>query len=230
MGSATSDNFGYLRLLFNGIRDYFTGWFNPLSDGQCGFRCISHALRGNQQGFVAMQNDLYTEITSNALYGRDASREDNTWYPYENFQQDLKRISFYDHTGCDPSHWMANEDLFAFATIHNWAIVVIAKHMVGAPGTRQIPTWLGCATYLPLRANPGIRSPFDILVLLFTGNHWVRLRLQGDFPMPLIAFGWRERKDDSVFGWDTIYAERMAHWMEFFPPSDLDPNNPINVD
>ncbi|KAK9668603.1 hypothetical protein RND81_13G071600 [Saponaria officinalis] len=56
--------FPYRRYVPSILDTFVLGWFNPIGDGHCGFRCLSHATRGgNQNHYIQMRIQLLTELT-----------------------------------------------------------------------------------------------------------------------------------------------------------------------
>ncbi|XP_074293835.1 uncharacterized protein LOC141621006 [Silene latifolia] len=56
--------FPYRDFLPSFFHEYVEAWFNPYGDGHCGFRVISHAVRGDQSHFTMARTDLLREILS----------------------------------------------------------------------------------------------------------------------------------------------------------------------
>ncbi|KAK9671013.1 hypothetical protein RND81_12G001000 [Saponaria officinalis] len=171
----SGDDYGFrfFYLIPNAVVDHLKGWFDPVGDGHCDFRSMSHALRGDQSHYTFIRVALLRELQDSAF--------------------DYEAIYGEESASCGNAHWMDNDDLNALATMYNWTICVIGSRTMG--GTR---VWDGCSTYLPLRSITSVTKPFGILSLLFMGNHWMRQRLDGEFPMPPVTQLWRHVRDDSV--------------------------------
>ncbi|XP_074314062.1 uncharacterized protein LOC141649264 [Silene latifolia] len=56
--------FPYHQFLPSWFHEHLEAWFNPSGDGHCGFRVISHAVRGDQSHFTMARTDLLREICS----------------------------------------------------------------------------------------------------------------------------------------------------------------------
>ncbi|KAK9671214.1 hypothetical protein RND81_12G014000 [Saponaria officinalis] len=147
---------------------------------------MSHALRGDQSHYTFIRAALLREL-------QDSAFDYEAIHGEGKMEQVITRINFLESASCDNAHWMDNDDLNALATMYNWTICVIGSRTMG--GTR---VWDGCSTYLPLRSITSVTKPFGILSLLFMGNHWMRQRLDGEFPMPPVTQLWRHDRDDSV--------------------------------
>jgi hypothetical protein len=47
------------------LHKYVTGFFDPLSDGNCGFFCISKAIAYGDDGWLRVWHEMVEEITKN---------------------------------------------------------------------------------------------------------------------------------------------------------------------
>ncbi|XP_074302541.1 uncharacterized protein LOC141634137 [Silene latifolia] len=93
-------------------------WFNPYGDGHCGFRVISHAVRGDQSHFTMARTDLLREI-------RSPDYRDHIYGPAR-FDAEVARITFMDQIPCGSGNWMDSFDLYGYATMYNWVICCIS--------------------------------------------------------------------------------------------------------
>ncbi|KAK9755591.1 hypothetical protein RND81_01G037000 [Saponaria officinalis] len=118
------------------------------TDGHCGFRVLSHALRGGEEDYIQMRDWCLREITGSDVYKSlfEASvMTNNGMTKYENI---LRRIRFIHQSPCGEDHWMSSDDFFAFASMFNWTICVIAENRY-AKGSKE---WQ-CTTILPLKSS-----------------------------------------------------------------------------
>ncbi|XP_074318429.1 uncharacterized protein LOC141655239 [Silene latifolia] len=143
--------FPYLDFLPFWFTEYLEAWYNPSGDGHCGFRVLSHAVRGDQSHFTMARIDLLRKIRS-PLY------RDHIYGPVR-FDAEVARITFMDQIPCGSGHWMDSFDLYGYATMSNWVICCISS-WDDQVGQRH---WNGSHTYLPLRAPPGVRTPYGVL-------------------------------------------------------------------
>ncbi|XP_074318241.1 uncharacterized protein LOC141655039 [Silene latifolia] len=109
--------FSYLHFLPSWFHEYLEAWFNPSGDGHCGFRVLSHAVRGDQSHFTMARTDLLREICS-PIY------RDHIYGPGR-FDTEVARITFMDQIPCDSGHWMDSFNLYGYATMYNWVICCI---------------------------------------------------------------------------------------------------------
>ncbi|KAK9677626.1 hypothetical protein RND81_11G156600 [Saponaria officinalis] len=126
----------------------FDGWVDVGSDGHCGFRVLSHALQGGEEDYIQMRDWCLREITGSDVYKglfEAGVMTNNGMTKYENT---LRRIRFIHQSPCGEDHWMSSDDLFAFASMFNWTICVIADNRY-AKGSKE---WQ-CTTILPLKSS-----------------------------------------------------------------------------
>ncbi|KAK9681868.1 hypothetical protein RND81_10G033300 [Saponaria officinalis] len=95
---------------------HFDGWVDVGSDGHCGFRVLSHALRGGEE---ISGSDVYKGLFEAGVVTKNGlSKYENT----------LRRIRFIHRSACGEDHWMSSDDLFVFASLFNWTICVIGEN------------------------------------------------------------------------------------------------------
>ncbi|XP_074303312.1 uncharacterized protein LOC141637760 [Silene latifolia] len=193
--------FDYQHCMPEAVIDGFLGFFNPEGDGHCGFRVMSHAKTGNQKNYLEMRKQLMVELQQ-LIY--------MTIY-YGERNSACRRIKWAYHTPCHKPNWMEANDLHGFATLFNWTICFVTLQ-VNLSGDR---VWTGSNTYLPLRPVPGVRAPYGILWILFTGNHFVRLRMDDNCVMPPISDQWINNRHNDVAYYKNIYTERLDLWWQF---------------
>ncbi|KAK9691604.1 hypothetical protein RND81_09G207300 [Saponaria officinalis] len=166
-------SFRYMYLIPAILEASFDRWYDPVGDGHCGFRVISHALRGTEDHYLMMREDLYAEICDprySLIYG--VQEYENTTFP---------RIQFFS-TPCGRDHWMVSYDLLAFATRFNWVIVLVT-----ADQRNGRMSWTGSATYPPIRYRRDVTKPVGELWVLHTGAHFLRIHVEPDSPMPPLS-------------------------------------------
>ncbi|XP_074314498.1 uncharacterized protein LOC141649714 [Silene latifolia] len=195
------NEFRYARFIPVPVEEHFGGFYDPRGDGHCGFRVISHALRGDENHWKQMRYALSNEIKDPIylnIYG-------------DGYDFDKRRINWVSDSGCGDDHWMIGYDLFGFATMYNWTICLLSSQI-----NNGVRNWYGSSTYLPLRVAPGVAQPYGILWVLHTGRHFMRIRVNGDAPMPQINPLWRGCSDGSVHDWDQMYARQTTSYERYF--------------
>ncbi|KAK9698735.1 hypothetical protein RND81_08G127600 [Saponaria officinalis] len=96
----------------------FDGWVDVGSDGHCGFRVLSHALRGGEEDYIQMRDWCLREITWSDVYKglfEAGVMTNNGMTKYENT---LRRIRFIHQSPCGDDHWMSSDDLGPPEDIH----------------------------------------------------------------------------------------------------------------
>ncbi|CAN1139610.1 PKS-NRPS hybrid synthetase cheA [Linum perenne] len=194
-------DFSFNWVLPTAVQDYFDHWYNPTADGHCGFRVISHALRGDENHYTLMRTTLSAELRLHPCYQNI----------YGNIDQDLTRINFTSQIPCGMEHWMDTLDLLGFATMYNWVICCVSSRV--HEGKRK---WDVSSTNLPLRGFPGSPAPYGILWILHTGNHFMRIHVRDGCPMPPINILWRPNRDEAVAEFQSIYTDRLLLWRRYF--------------
>ncbi|XP_074301245.1 putative protein FAR1-RELATED SEQUENCE 10 [Silene latifolia] len=195
------NEFRYARFIPVPVEERFGGFYDPRGDGHCGFRVISHALRGDENHWKQMRYALSNEIKDPIylnIYG-------------DGYDFDKRRINWVSDSGCGDDHWMIGYDLFGFATMYNWTICLLSSQI-----NNGVRNGYGSSTYLPLRVAPGVAQPYGILWVLHTGRHFMRIRVNGDAPMPQINPLWRGCSDESVHDWDQMYARQTTSYERYF--------------
>ncbi|XP_048502954.1 uncharacterized protein LOC104896805 [Beta vulgaris subsp. vulgaris] len=182
------------------IIPFIVGWNDVLGDGNCGFRCVANAFNGGEDRWPHARQNLYNEISMRQVYefvygGRE--------------YVDLARIRIRHTQGpTRRDHWMESvADLYVVATLYNCVVMYFTVAESGS-------LW-GCCTILPLIATYMVTRPCYEFVIVHLGarnQHYIRLFLAPNFPVPPIALQWFALRDDSVVGWENDYATRIALW------------------
>ncbi|KAK9750285.1 hypothetical protein RND81_02G184400 [Saponaria officinalis] len=174
-------NFGWTHTIPTATLEFLTAFYEPKADGHCGFRCISHALRGDGEGYISVRGALLRELTSDTRY--------IDIFGDVEYRQIPTRVGFLR-----PVH----------------SICLITSNIFNG-----VRSFIGCSTYLPLRALSDVTQPFGVMVIILFANHFIRLHLEGDFPMPPVHVSWERARDASVVNWDNLYRQRIQTWRNF---------------
>lgn len=140
---------------------YLEGWFDPESDGNCGFRAIAEACYGGQHNWANVRRAMAMEIEANREQYRRA-------YAYDLGPQEAAfRIGGHCLGPCGQPHWLDTpSDLFAAATVLNRAFILLSPD-------RGLNKTDNSAFILPLRAWSGVNgvenSPIGIAFV--NSNH-----------------------------------------------------------
>jgi hypothetical protein len=194
------NSFSYWDMIPEWVYGYLIDVYDPIGDGHCGFRVMSHAITGVEEHYLDCRNFL-SRIIEHARYI-------NVYDAQEYYGRiPFNRIYWPERTPCDSANWMSNVDLVGYATAKNWVICVIGISM-----WRNVLTWVSSHTYLPLTAPPGASAPYGEMWFLHTGIHWIRLRMTPDCPMPPVIQYCTWNADSTVENWDTPYMKRIQAW------------------
>ncbi|CAI9094595.1 OLC1v1030358C1 [Oldenlandia corymbosa var. corymbosa] len=139
------------------------------------------------------------------------------------WQEEVTRIRWSGNGFAPERHWMCATDLFLVATLNN-AIV----HYYGA-GEENQSLNTSCWTILPVTARGEATCPAYQIGVCHLGiyKHFIRINLDGDFPVPPINNRWTKEHHPSVAGWELPLLPRIQDWYRFVP-SNL--GRPVNYD
>ncbi|KAK9669047.1 hypothetical protein RND81_13G105300 [Saponaria officinalis] len=107
---------------------HFDSWVDIGSDGHCGFRVLSHALRGVEEDYIQMKDWCLKEITGSNVYKGLFEAHVVTKNGLSKYENTLRRIRFIHRIACGEDHWMSSDDLFVFASLFSWTICVIGEN------------------------------------------------------------------------------------------------------
>ncbi|KAK9724649.1 hypothetical protein RND81_05G089600 [Saponaria officinalis] len=197
---------------------HFDGWVDVGSDGHCGFRVLSHALRGGEEDYIQMRDWCLKEISGSDVYKGLFEAGVVTKNGLSKYENTLRRIRFIHRTACGEDRWMSSEDLFVFASVFNWTICVIGENRY-AKGPKKC-------------SNEGV-PPYGVLWIVNHKSHWMRLHSRGppgEVPMPPIDPSWIVFREPSVEHLAALYKTNIENWHTFMgttprPPRRMcDPN------
>ncbi|XP_057443222.1 uncharacterized protein LOC130735139 [Lotus japonicus] len=164
---------------------------NVEDDDNCGYRCIFSLMGKGEQNWKQVREDMIKELTLrqciyHGMYGTDKH--------YEKVLQAL--------------HLAPNE----FATEEKWLSVPDMGHIVATMYQVVFVTLSnrGGATYFPLTGPVLHPSEHQIICLLFVNNnHWVKVLISTDFPLPTVNPQWIYHCTVEARGWQLPYLDRM---------------------
>ncbi|KAK9748866.1 hypothetical protein RND81_02G086200 [Saponaria officinalis] len=202
----------------------FDDWVDVGSDGHCGFRVLSHALRGGEENYIQMRYWCIKEITGFSVY-KDLFEVGVTGKNgLSKYKNTLSRIRFTHQSGCGEDHWMHSDDLFVFASLFNWDICVVGENRY-AKGPKE---WQ-CMTILPLRSSKEGVAPYGVFWILNHKSHWMRLHSRGppnEVPMPPIEPAWIVFREPSVQHLATLYKTNIENWHTLMGTTPREPRAP----
>ncbi|KAK9682794.1 hypothetical protein RND81_10G096800 [Saponaria officinalis] len=206
----------------------YDGWVDVGSDGRCGFRVLSHALRGGEDYYIQMRAWCLKKITSFDVYKGLFEAGVMTKNELSKYENTLRRIRFIHKSACREDHWMHSDDLFVFALLFNLTICVIAVNRY-AKGPKE---WQ-CMTILPLQSsNEGVPS-YGVLWILNHKSHWMQLHSRGppdEVPMPPINTSWIVFREPSVEHLAALYKTNIDNWHTFMGTTPRPPRIRLDPD
>ncbi|CAI9115338.1 OLC1v1016219C1 [Oldenlandia corymbosa var. corymbosa] len=185
------------------IRPYITSYLDVGADGNCGFRVVASNMFLSQEKWPMAREAMANELEQN----------------WTSLQEEVRRIRWSGQDFAPERHWMCVTDLFVVATMNN-AIV----YYCGA-GEENQSLNSSCWTVLPVTARGEATClAFEIGVChhgLY--KHFIRINLDGDFPVPPINNRWTKEHQLSVTGWELPLLPRIEHWFRLVPFNRMRP-------
>ncbi|XP_065866533.1 uncharacterized protein [Euphorbia lathyris] len=178
------------------IKPYVESYYDVVGDGNCGFRTVATYIFGDEEAWQTVRHHIRNEVIANrCLYQRVF---------VDTVDAALHRVS-WDGAGCTPDYWMIVwDDLWPVATMYNSAIMLF--------GFSGGDTLALCGTILPLYAASTATRPSREICIAHLGNHcqhYIRLNLSPNFPVPPIVHWWFVHRGQSVVGWERFYQDRV---------------------
>ncbi|CAI0419619.1 unnamed protein product, partial [Linum tenue] len=198
--SSAHSDYEHMELLPVFIRPLVIAIHDPAPDGHCGFRALSFALYGTQEGFTGVRTRLAEEMREHdwryaPIYG-------------EGINDAIRRIDITTTEPTTQHHWMMGVDLFVFATLFNLAVVMYSHYFYPTPQSYN-------CTILPVDNIYGEAHPRGVIVVHFVQNHWINLSFPADkIPMPPPHGMWPDGHQASVDGWETYFAPFSQMWFD----------------
>ncbi|OAV97272.1 hypothetical protein PTTG_05905 [Puccinia triticina 1-1 BBBD Race 1] len=164
----------YTKQIPQPLKSYVKSIFDPLGDGNCGFRCVVKALGYDNNGWFRVRNKMLGEISAKkALYtilqgGALPIKTIINGLKVENLKSKIKRKNWLDKF----SHGQI------LANVYQRPICFISLE--------------SCASFLPLRTGPGSNKTEPVYLLYVNGNHWALALVEGEdgvkpIPPPILA-------------------------------------------
>ncbi|XP_076895609.1 uncharacterized protein LOC143548285 [Bidens hawaiensis] len=187
------------------FRSVIPGWAQPLvvdiknvrPDGNCGFRSIAVGLGIHEKHWLDIRQAMQNELETNEGWWRAMlNKEDDILYgwvhssiPYSNTVK-----------SAPPSRW------FSVPGHGHVAAQTYACVLVNLDGNQ-------IESYFPLRIGPDlIPDPVVISIANWGGDHWIYIKLVGDFPMPTLNLNWERSTVPAALEWKTLYGQRMKEY------------------
>ncbi|XP_022024054.1 uncharacterized protein LOC110924344 [Helianthus annuus] len=180
-----------------------------MPDRHCGFRSLAVGLCMDQCSWGLIRRDLVQEMDQN----------EPIWFRiFEAWEEGY----FYTHrqgliwdsvSGCPPDHWMD----FPLAGILIAQTYGIGVHLLTTMGASS--------TFFPILSPPANQQPLFITLAHVNKNHFIHVKLEGDYPMPpahvLLLNHRRPHKEQ----WEDMYLPRLEWYTSIMNPPPR--SNPI---
>ncbi|XP_035843880.1 uncharacterized protein LOC110869401 [Helianthus annuus] len=186
-------SFGDANTCFEGSGQMFHPYVScirdVMPDGHCGFRSVAVGLGMDQSSWGLIRRDLVQEMDQN----------ESIWFPiFEAWAEGY----FYTHrqgliwdsvAGCGENHWMD----FPFA-----GLLIAQTYGIGV---HLLTTTMGASsTYFPILSPPANQQPLFITLTHVNENHFIHVKLEGDYPMPPAHGLWLTHRRPHTEQWEDM--------------------------
>ncbi|XP_022004097.1 uncharacterized protein LOC110901593 [Helianthus annuus] len=173
-------------------------------DGNCGFRSVAVGLELDENFWGFIRSELVHEMDAHQKIWRQIF---DMVVPgeYNRLRRNIDHQGMGYATG---DHWM--EMPHTGLLIANRFYVIV--HLLSIGGNQ---------TFFHLLLGPNqVRSPHQVvsLVHVYT-NHFIHVKLEGDYPMPLPNNLWSMNRSDVAADWEVMYRSRINRYRELMNPN-----------
>ncbi|XP_071694926.1 uncharacterized protein [Rutidosis leptorrhynchoides] len=176
------------------FRPYVTNIHNVEGDGNCGFRSIASFLGLHENRWPQSRMELLEEIIMHKEIYVNLFGESELFQLYQtiNLPQDASAVRKY---------WMTLPDMdFLIASRYNVVLLCLSNE--------------ADTTCLPLWSSPPESQQHDICVIArINGNHFVKVDLQGYYPIPPTHPQWNIYKYDGE--WERPYRNQQDMYIQY---------------
>ena len=173
-------------------------------DGHCGFRsaCVGLGLEQNNYSYIRQQ--LLEELTVNKEVWAYIF---NTELPGE-YDRVYNRINYSGVGFAPPEHWMEFPNA-GLLLAQKFGVIV---HLLSAKGSE---------TFFPLTYGPYVLpQPHQVITIVFVnGNHFIHVKLDGEYPMPLPNHVWMRNRSEDASLWYELYEHRIQSFIHIMNPN-----------
>ncbi|XP_062089769.1 uncharacterized protein LOC133796314 [Humulus lupulus] len=179
-----------------GLQPYIKLVKNVIGDGNCGFRAIADLIGIiDEDGWTKVRKDLLNEIESHLEHYREL------YGVHGRIDELIHALSFFD-VRAPRERWMTMPDMgHIIASCYNVVLFHLSKNQ--------------SLTFLPLRSMPlPLLSRKHIAIGFVNGDHYVKVYLSQDHPVPPIAGNWCRHHLPIANGWESEYLSKIQQFNE----------------
>ncbi|KAJ9542274.1 hypothetical protein OSB04_028780 [Centaurea solstitialis] len=166
-----------------------------LGDGNCGFRAISTCLGGDEDAWDNIRKELMDELCEHYYYYNNViTNEGPRIYDALNF--------FQKGVFAPVPYWIAMPEM---------AILAASKYNV----ILHVLSMRGSVTYLPFRTPPPPSQHVSIAIVHVDNNHYIKVVLNGEYPMPTLIHHWTRHRLEEASTWIDSYRRRFDMYEEY---------------
>ncbi|XP_071695780.1 uncharacterized protein [Rutidosis leptorrhynchoides] len=173
------------------FRPYVTNIHNVRGDGNCGFRSVASSLGRHENCWSQIRSELLEEIRMHHA-------------TYVNIFGEVELKQIYN---------IIDLPLNTPATSHYWMILPLMGFLI-ASRYNVVLLFLSNeqdTTCLPLWSSPPVVQPHSVCVIARVhGNHFVKVDLVGDYPVPPTHPQWNYYKNDAE--WERLYKNQQDRY------------------
>ena len=189
--------------LFNHYKGSIPPCFHPYighikdvkGDGNCSFRAIAVGLGLHEMEWPHIRQELLGECNRHLAF----------WNTIDDVETRLVRNTL---------PWKGIQ----FAPANKWLLMPFTGLMIASRWNVicQVLSPQGCATIFPMFTTAEDSLPHQTVTLVHVNNnHFIHLKLEGDYPMPTPSGCWRQpARNTFAMSWENMYIDRIARYNE----------------
>ncbi|KAD3640172.1 hypothetical protein E3N88_29395 [Mikania micrantha] len=181
---------------------YITNIQNVIGDGNCGFRSIPICLGLSEDQWAQIRHELLEELLQNQDQYKKVFHGD-----FNLIQQSLD----FEGTSFAPQkNWLIMPDSGVLIAIRYRVIVHFLSKL---ESSTCFPLWEDHEEFQEYRA---------ITIAHVHGCHYIKVQLEGEYPMPTMMTLLKHYKHSCVAEWESFYKERIKMYTQLLPRSSAD--------
>ncbi|XP_021986694.1 uncharacterized protein LOC110883178 [Helianthus annuus] len=176
---------------------------SSFGDANTSFEGSRQSLGMDQSSWGLIRRDLVQEMDQN----------ESIWFPiFEAWDEGY----FYTHrqsliwnsvSSCGEDHWMD----FPLA-----GLLIAQTYSIGV---HLLKTTMGASsTFFPIPSPPANQQPLFITVTHVNENHFIHVKLEGDYPMPPAHGLWLNHRRPHTEQWEDMYLARLEWYTSIMNP------------
>jgi hypothetical protein len=175
------------------LHPYIVRTEDIVGDGNCGFRAIARGLGLDQNMWQYIRTELLQELDGDL---------DNYIKLFDDCASLRYSLEWSGMGFAPPEYWM-NMPTCGILAANRFGVVITFIE-------RDISY-----TIFPFHVGPEVVMPHNfIAIALVNNNHFIRVHLTDDHPMPPINEYWRHRRTSYANNWEVMYKKRLDDYAD----------------